>query len=155
MGLSLGAQAKTAKVDANVSNTTLLNPDCPLTLAGISMDRASSRGNRVSVLFENESDKRVIGIKVGFDGLDAVKDLHPLAKPFSLAVDLLPNRTDGPVWALNDPDFAANTAGGIRVYVIKIMFQNGATWQDDGSQACSLTISGRARAPKHAYDDGD
>ena len=153
--VSLVARAETPDFETNVLNSTVLNPDCPLTLAGIYQDRASSKRNRVSVHLSNQSDRRVIGVKVGFDGLDAVQDEHPFAKTFALALDLRPNRTGNPVWRVNDPDFEADTAGGIRVYLVKVVFGNGATWEDDGSRTCSLMISGRPKEPMRNNDDGE
>jgi hypothetical protein len=151
--LSLGGQAKTSMFDNNVNNTTLLNPDCPLMLAGIYQDSALSKRNRVSVHFVNQTESRVIGVKVGFGGRDAVWDVETLLKTYSVVVDLRPHRTDAPIWKVNDPDFEANTAGGISVYLIKVMFENGSTWKDDGTRSCSLAVSGRPKRHKHENDD--
>jgi hypothetical protein len=152
IGLSLGAQAKSPKFDENVKNTTLLNPECPLLLTGIYQDSARNKRNRVSVRFFNQSKERVIGIKVGFDGLDAVWDSHDISKTFALAVDLRPKHNDAPVWRVNDLDFEANTAGGIRVFILKIMFEDGSIWKDDGTQKCSLGVSGRPKAQRRDDD---
>jgi hypothetical protein len=87
------AQAKTPKFDGNVKNTTVLNPECPLLLTGIYQDSAGNKRNRVSVRFFNQTKERVIGIKVGFDGLDAVWDSHEMSKTFALAVTCDQNTT--------------------------------------------------------------
>jgi hypothetical protein len=153
VGLSLGGQAKTSMFDSNVSNSTLLNPECPLMLSGIYQDSASSTRNRVSVHFVNETDRRVIGVKVGFEGRDAVWDVQTILETYSVVVDLRPHRTDAPIWKVNDQDFKANTAGGITVYLIKVMFENGSAWKDDGTRSCALAVSGRPKRHRHENDD--
>ena len=152
IGLSLGAQAKTSMFDRNVLNKTLMNPDCPVWLEGIYQDRAVSQRNRVSVRFTNHSTMRVIGVKVGFAGYDAVWDHHTITKQYAVPMDLKVRHSDAPVWRVNDQDFESDTVAGIEVHLVRIMFENGSFWNDDGSEKCSLSVQGRPRASKHSDD---
>jgi hypothetical protein len=62
--------------DRNIENTTLLNPACPATLTGVYADSPGKGKGRVSVHLVNQTEKRVIAVKVGFDGFDAALDKH-------------------------------------------------------------------------------
>ena len=65
--LSSPAYSKNSLFDRNVENTTFLNPACPATLTGVYAD--SKGTGRVSVHLVNQTEKRVIAVKVGFEGL--------------------------------------------------------------------------------------
>jgi hypothetical protein len=131
--------------DKNVENTTLLNPQCPLTLTGVYFGQPGRSGTPVSVHFVNASEKRMIAVKLGLTGFDATRDSHDFAEPYALAVNLKPERKAEPVWRVPDPDFEVDTASGARVYLTKVVYANGATWEDDGSRSCSLTVRGVAK----------
>jgi hypothetical protein len=70
----LPAYSKNSLFDRNVENTTFLNPACPARLTGVYAD--SKGKGRVSVHFVNQTEKRVIAVKVGFEGFDAALDKH-------------------------------------------------------------------------------
>jgi hypothetical protein len=142
--LSLSAYAE-KPFDTNIENTTLLNPACPLTLTGIFADKPGHKETRVSVHFVNQTDKRVIAVKLGLLGLDATRDPHEFPEEYALSVNLRPEKEAKPVWVVAEDEFGVNTASGARVYLGKLMFADGSMWRDDGSRSCSLTIFGRAR----------
>jgi hypothetical protein len=131
--------------DTNIENTTLLNPSCPLTLTGIFADKPGRKETRVSVHFVNQTDKRVIAVKVGLSGVDAVRDTHEFPEEYALSVNLRPEKEAKPIWEVANGDFGVNTASGARVYLGKLMFADGSIWKDDGSKSCSLTIFGKAK----------
>lgn len=146
--VSLSAYAE-KPFDTNIENTTLLNPACPLTLTGIFADRPGRKETRVSVHFVNQTDKRVIAVKVGLLGLDATRDEHAFPEEYALSVNLRPEKEAKPIWVVADDEFAIDTASGARVYLGKLMFADGSMWRDDGSRSCSLTIFGKAKlSPK-------
>jgi hypothetical protein len=134
--------------DATVSNTTMLNPACPVTLTGIYMGKQEREGTPVSVRFVNASDKRMIAVKFGLTGFDATHDAHAFSESYALPVNLKPRKRADLIWRIEDEDFDINTAGGARVDLVKVVFVNGETWQDDGTRSCSLTIEGIAK-PHH------
>jgi hypothetical protein len=131
--------------DRNVENTTLLNPACPATLTGVYADSAKHRESRVSVHLINQTEKRLIAVKVGFDGRDAAWDNYEFSGTYASAVSLRPEKEAKPIWRVEDETFALNTASGVRVYLLKLMFADGSVWQDDGTKSCSLSIYGRAK----------
>jgi hypothetical protein len=141
--LSFPAYSKNSLFDRNVENTTFLNPACPATLTGLYAD--SKGKGRVSVHLVNQTEKRVIAIKVGFDGFDAALDKHEFPETYASAVSLKPEREAKPIWPVEDATFALNTASGLRVYLLKLMFADGSFWKDDGTKSCSLSISGLAK----------
>ena len=141
--LSSPAYPKDSPFERNVENTTFLNPACPATLTGVYAD-SKGRG-RVSVHFVNQTEKRVIAVKVGFEGFDAALDKHEFPGTYASAVSLRPEREAKPIWPVEDATFALNTARGLRVYLLKLMFADGSYWQDDGTKSCSLSISGLAK----------
>lgn len=141
--LSSAAYAKHTLFDKNIENTTFLNPACPATFTGVYAD-AKAKG-RVSVHLVNQTDKRVIAVKVGFEGFDAALDKHEFPETYATAVSLKPEREAKPIWRVEDPSFARNTASGVRVYLLKLMFADGSHWGDDGTKSCSLSISGLAK----------
>ncbi len=145
MGAPLCAYSESSPFDRNVNNTTLLNPDCPATLTGVYADSPRHKQGRVSVHLVNQTEKRVIAVKVGFDGLDATWDRHEFPATYASAVSLRPEKEATPIWRVEDEGFAVNIASGVRVYLLKLMFADGSTWKDDGTKSCSLTISGRAK----------
>jgi hypothetical protein len=105
---------------------------------------ADSKGKgRVSVHLVNQTEKRVIAVKVAFEGFDAAMDEFP--GTYASAVSLRPEREAKPIWPVEDATFALNTARGLRVYLLKLMFADGSYWQDDGTKSCSLSISGLAK----------
>lgn len=128
-----------------IENTTLLNPACPLTLTGIFADKPGRKETRVSVHFVNQTDKRIIAVKVGLLGLDATRDKHEFPEEYALSVNLRPEKEAKPTWVVADSEFGINTASGASVYLGKLMFADGSMWQDDGSRSCSLTIFGKAK----------
>ena len=149
--LALSAFAADDSFQANVSNTTMLNPACPVTLTGIYAGPQGHGGARVSVHFVNASEKRIIAVKLGLTGFDATRDAHDFSEPYALAVNLKPHKEAQPIWHVSDEDFAVDTASGARVYLMKAIYGNGATWEDDGTRSCSLSIQGIAKA-SHSDD---
>jgi hypothetical protein len=145
LGSTLSGYSESTPFDRNVENTTMLNPACPVTLTGVYADSPRHKHGRVSVHLVNQTEKRVIVVKVGFGGLDAAWDKHDFAETFASAVNLKPEREARPVWQVEDGDFAVNIASGVRVYLLKLMYADGSTWVDDGTRSCSLSISGRAK----------
>jgi hypothetical protein len=141
--LSSPAYSKNPLFDRNVENTTFLNPACPATLTGVYAD--SKGKGRVSVHFVNQTEKRVIAVKVGFEGFDAALDKHEFPGTYASAVSLRPEREAKAIWRVEDETFALNTARGVRVYLLKLMFADGSYWKDDGTNSCSLSISGLAK----------
>jgi hypothetical protein len=93
----------------------------------------------------NQTEKRLIAVKVGFDGRDAAWDNHEFPETYASAVSLRPEREAKPIWRVEDATFALNTASGVRVYLLKLMFADGSIWRDDGTKSCSLSIYGRAK----------
>ena len=93
----------------------------------------------------NQTEKRVIAVKVGFDGFDAARDKHEFPETYASAVSLKPEREAKPIWQVEDAGFALNIASGVRVYLLKLLFADGSDWRDDGTKSCSLSISGRGR----------
>ncbi|HEV2275004.1 MAG TPA: hypothetical protein VGR96_12610 [Acidobacteriaceae bacterium] len=136
---------------ANIDNTTMLNPACPVTLTGIYAGSPGRGGTDVSVHFVNASERRVIAVKFGFTGLDATRDAHDFSEPYALAVNLKPRKEARPIWRVQDEDFQGDTASGARVYLMKVVYANGSTWEDDGTRSCSLSIEGVAR-PRRSDD---
>jgi hypothetical protein len=128
----------------NVENTTMLNPACPVTLIGIYFGQPQRTGTPVSVHFVNASEMKMIAVKLRLTGYDATRDPHEFSEPYALAVNLKPQKKAQPIWRVPDDDFAINTASGARVYVAKVVYANGETWEDDGTKSCSLTIRGIA-----------
>ena len=145
---ALSAFAADDPFQANVSNTTMLNPECPVTLTGIYAGPQGHGGARVSVHFVNASERRVIAVKMGLTGFDATRDAHDFSEPYALAVNLKPHKEAQPIWRVSDEDFDVDTASGARVYLMKVVYGNGATWEDDGTRSCSLSIEGIAK-PRH------
>jgi hypothetical protein len=147
--ISLSAAAEKSPFDANVSNSTMLNPSCPITLTGIYAGPPGHNGTLVSVHFVNQSDKRLIAAKVGLIGFDATWDRHLFPEEYAIAVDLKPQREARPIWRVREDEFANDTAGGASVYLAKLMFSDGSTWQDDGTKSCSLAIQGKAKPKRN------
>jgi hypothetical protein len=143
--LSFPAYAKNSLFDRNIENTTFLNPACPATLTGVYESPEGKGMGRVSVHLVNQTEKRVIAVKVGFEGFDAARDKHEFPETYSSAVSLKPEREAKPIWRVEDAAFAVNTASGVRVFLLKLMFADGSYWRDDGTKSCSLTISGLAK----------
>jgi hypothetical protein len=143
--LSHPAYSADSLFDRNIENTTLLNPACPATLTGVYADSLGKGKGRVSVHLVNQTEKRVIAVKVGFDGFDAALDKHEFPDTYASAVSLKPEREAKPVWPVEDAAFTPNTASGVRVYLLKLLFADGSSWRDDGTKSCSLSISGPAK----------
>jgi hypothetical protein len=76
--------SESSPFDRNAENTTLLNPACPATLTGVYADSSRHRQGRVSVHLINQTEKRLIAVKVGFDGRDAAWDNHEFPKNLCL-----------------------------------------------------------------------
>ena len=93
----------------------------------------------------NQTEKRVIAVKVGFEGFDAAMDKHEFPETYASALSLRPEREAKPIWRVEDATFAHNTVSGVRVYLLKVMFADGSYWKDDGTKSCSLSISGLAK----------
>jgi hypothetical protein len=143
--LSLSAAAEKSPFDADVSNSTMLNPSCPVTFTGIYADSPGRGGTLVSVHFVNQSEKRLIAAKLGLIGFDATRDRHEFPEQYAIAVNLKPQRKASPIFRVQEDEFAIDTAGGASVYLVKLMFSDGSTWQDDGTKSCSLAIHGKAK----------
>jgi hypothetical protein len=145
------ASSEDTRFDKNVENTTFLNPACPAMLTGVYADSSKRTKGRVSVHLVNETERRVVAIKVGLNGFDAARDAHEFKETYASAVSLKPEREAKPIWYVEDENFAVNIASGVRVYLLKLIFADGSIWQDDGTKSCSLSISGRAK-PQPADD---
>jgi hypothetical protein len=150
--VSLTAGAQKNPYDANVDNTTVLNPSCPITLTGLYAGHQHRTGTLVSIHFVNQTEKRLIAIKVGIIGFDATRDSHDFSEPYAIAVNLKPQREARPIWRVQEGEFETKTSSGARVYLTKLVFSDGTTWEDDGTKSCSLSIMGIAK-PKRQNDD--
>ena len=117
--MSLSAGAEKSPFDANVENTTILNPGCPVTLVGIYAGSPHRSGTLISVHFVNQTEKRLVAIKFGLVGFDAVRGSHEFPEQYAVAVDLKPQREARPTWQVQEDDFATDTASGATVYVQK------------------------------------
>jgi hypothetical protein len=151
--ISLSAFAEKSLFDRNVENTTMLNPSCPVTLTGVYANPPGRSGALVSVHFVNQTDKRLIAVKVAIAGYDAAWDKHDFPEEYSVAVNLKPQKEAGPVWRIQKDQFALDTAGGAIVSLEKLVFSDGSTWRDDGTESCSLSIRGKAKPIRNS--DGD
>ena len=151
--VSLAAHAEKTPFDANINNTTLLNPSCPITLTGIYASSAHRGGASISLHFVNQTDKYLIAVKVALVGFDAAWDDHDFPEQYAIAVHLKPHREARPIWRVSADDFENDTASGGGAYLTKLVFSDGTTWADDGSKACSISILGLAKPTRH--NDGD
>jgi hypothetical protein len=91
--------SESSPFDRNVENTTLLNPACPATLTGVYADSSRHREGRVSVHLINQSEKRLVAVKVGFDGRDAAWDNHEFPGTYASTVSLRPEKEASPFGA--------------------------------------------------------
>jgi hypothetical protein len=121
-------------------------------LTGIYAGSVAGKGPSVSVHFVNQTEKRLIAIKLGLAGYDASRDRHDFPEEYAVAVNLKPQKEAKPIWQVRDVDFSQEITDGMRVYVEKLIFFDGTTWKDDGSQSCSLAILGEAK-PDRSHDE--
>jgi hypothetical protein len=105
--LSSPAYSKNSPFDRNVENTTFLNHACPATLTGVYAD--SKGKGRGSVHLVNQTEKRVIAVKAGFEGFDAALDKLEFPGTYTSALCLRPEREAKPIWPVEDSTFALNT----------------------------------------------
>ena len=138
---------------ANVENTTMLNPTCPVTLTGLYFGTPRKSGADVSVHFVNQTDKVVIALKFGLVGFDATWDTNSFPDQYAIPVRLKPHHVAKPIFRVVMPDFGIDTSGGAEVYVTKLVFRDGSAWKDDGTRSCSLTIKGVAKPTRRSDDD--
>lgn len=87
---------------------------------------------KVYIYYVNKSAKKVVGVKFGLDLMDSTNDWSEYPENFSTSYTLKPGSSgDDPEWAVY-PDQTSAT----RVYVLKVAFDDGTTWTDDGTKAC-------------------
>lgn len=136
----------------NIENTTVLNPNCPVTLTGLYASHPGRNGAKVSVHFLNQTNKEIIAVKVGLLGYDATRDAYEFPQEYAIAVRLKPHKQTRPIWHVRSPQFGLETASGATVFLTKLLFSDGSVWRDNGSKECSLTILGEAK-PDHHQDE--
>ena len=114
--LSLSAAAEKSSFDADISNSTMLNPSCPVTFTGFYADSPGRAGTLVSAHFVNQSEKRVIAAKLGVIGFDATWDRHEFPEQYAIAVNLKPQKEARPIFRVQEDEFAIDTAGAGRAF---------------------------------------
>jgi hypothetical protein len=139
--------------DANVENTTMLNPACPVTLTGLYFGTPRKTGADVSVHFVNQTDKDVIALKFGLVGFDATWDTNSFPDQYAIPVRLKPHHEAKPIFRVAMPNFKLETSGGAEVYLTKVVFRDGSIWKDDGARSCSLSVKGVAKPTRRSDDD--
>jgi hypothetical protein len=99
-----------------------------------------AKNHFIAVRYKNDSDKTLAGIKFAANSIDATLDKHLLPETHSGKSGLKPGKEESGSWKnIWDDDDVDRPQ--IEVFVVKVLFSDGTTWTDDGSQSCSLTSS--------------
>jgi hypothetical protein len=92
----------------------------------------------VGVGFWNRSDKVIVGVKFQLQMFDATGD--PAKSPFEYvsAHKVKPGKYSDPGWtnAYLERPYMSHKA---TMWLQKAMFEDGTTWEDDGTHSCSMT----------------
>lgn len=117
---------------------------CPIEILDAAVVEPSVTGSipsgyRVLVDFQNQSTKKIIGVSFGLDLMDAVGDWSSYPTNLLMEANLKPGKKN----INNGWPIAPGQASGGRIYVKKIAFEDGTTWEDDGTKKCQYVKDNR------------
>jgi hypothetical protein len=126
----------TAYCAASTSENTTTAPGCPVNIYRTNVRHQGTDHQSLEVRYINSTDKVIIGAKFSVDLMDATGDFTEYLTDFTHSARMKPKDRELPEWDLT---FTLNpSTPGFRVTVKKIAFNDGTTWQDDGTSQCRV-----------------
>jgi hypothetical protein len=86
----------------------------------------------VRIAYKNTGEKEISGIKFGITYYNGVGEAHDAFNTLSTGRHVKPGKKSGDSW-----DGEENNPAKATVHLEKVLFADGTTWEDDGSQKCS------------------
>lgn len=123
-------------------NTTMQDPSCPVQIKNFATGPSLNADNTFQVVFTNKTDRTIIGAQFTLEFMNPVGDFVSYYKPVEVADAVKPEKKAH--WAgrlIPASDFAI--INGFRVVLTKVAYDNGTTWEDNGTQQCKLTQDDR------------
>jgi hypothetical protein len=137
--VSITASAKIA------DNTTNNNAACPVEIqsfGSVFSTQRSALGN-YEARYRNKSTKTIIGVKFGIELMDAVGDFRPTVAGIDYAGKLEPTKKAHVTGNIIEYVNTHKDYPGERLTVVKVAFNDGTTWSDDGKGTCHMTYDRR------------
>ena len=88
-----------------------------------------------AVEIRNNSNKKIVGAKIHMVYYDAVGDPKDNGIDYTSDGKLNPNKKSLYVWKTRF--LVDDSSQGATAWVMKVLFDDGSTWEDDGTKACS------------------
>ena len=102
---------------------------CPVTITRV------FAGSTLNVKYKNTSEKEIQGVKFNATFYDSTNDPHPIGG-FQDSGKLKPGKSTLGEWHAGWEKRYGELAGGAEVWVEKVAFNDGTSWQDDGEHTC-------------------
>jgi hypothetical protein len=138
--LLLSAVPCAARVEPATNTST--DAGCPLTLIDASFEHSKDSTVQFDLYayYKNQTDKVMIGESFAFDVMDSVGDWTTYPHSLAASSKLKTCNKSYTIW-----NAYPGSVGGFRVYVKKIAYSDGTTWEDDGSKKCMYSRDLRQR----------
>lgn len=117
-----------AKTRENTTNTA----GCPISIHKVNLNTAYSPEFRM--FYANTSTKMMLGTKFGVDVMDPTGDYVP-SNDVADTHKNNPGKGSAPLFRVESLN---NHPSGLRIYLKKVAFDDGTTWEDDGTMACRI-----------------
>lgn len=110
---------------------------CPVQFTEVNPYSPMSHGYRAVLIVKakNVSGKDIDGLKLTGAYFDATNDAHPLLEPLSIG-SIKAGKQAYTEAVTSSQEFFQYSKDGMEVYLSKVAFSDGSTWQDDGSHEC-------------------
>ena len=118
---------------ASITTNNSVDPTCPVRFKSAWIPYTLGLEKALYIHYFNQSTKRIIGIKFGFDMMDAVGDFTPYPEDLTSNDSVKPSKSGSASYNIYDD----SSDDGLRIYTKKVLFDDGTTWEDDGKMHCS------------------
>lgn len=141
-----GSRAQQAAEPDNAASAA--SAACPASILSVepavwSLGGDDPWGYQLRIRVRNTGRKTITVIKAGVDFLDATLDVIESAWDYTASHRMAPGEEFSPRW--NDGVYARRLGSklGARVYLLRVMFEDGTVWADDGLHSCAASGRGR------------
>jgi hypothetical protein len=114
--------------------------DCPVKFTTVDPRDITHKGDgwtfHLNVKWTNSSEKVIKGVKFGASFIDSVGDVHPTYENWTSDQKAKPGDTKRSVW---HDDYYIRQYGhpDVEIWPLKVLFEDGSTWEPDELGQCS------------------
>lgn len=134
--VALLAMCAQCALAATTTNTTT-DKSCPVQIIRNEL-RERAGEYTLSLRYGNRGASKLVGAKFSLDLMDATRDWTPYLNDLTASEQVSVRHMGDSSWDLL---LYNQSVAGYRVTLKKLAFDDGTSWEDDGTKKCNVTVS--------------